>query len=1326
MNMTLFTRGILIKIWLIIVIIASSYYAADSQTTILSENFENGGAIPTGWIQEYVTPAPNINWIYEAGGYSFGSPASAHGGSYNAVYYSSTVGKKTKLITSEIDFGTYTENTTLTFWHAQVVNGSYQDELRIYYKTSAGGAWTLLSEYTAQVVTWTQRVISLPDPNSTYYIAFEGTRNWGQGACVDDVLVTGEASGPKALNTITYNQASTNDVIVGTTKNEILRLDVNVTGSTGTLYLNSIVVTSLNTTDADISNNGVKLYRTATTTFATDNQLGTSQSFSSGTATFSSLNYDLPGGTTYIWVTYDIASGATVSNIADAKIEANNIDIASSTYPSSEQSPAGSRTIANPSYCTSSGSNSLYGYVKRVQFNTLDNSTTWDGGYLDATGTTTNVTIDESYDLSLTRYCLYSITIYTRAWIDFNKDGDFEDVNEEVMPIGSEFGSGDKIRIVSVTIPSGAAVGTTRLRVIMKQGAAIDANGCETYQYSETEDYGIVITAPADEDSKAENPDTQIPAADFSSLNNTDPDAQEVFSFKITDLSTTDELVTKVTQITIKPGASNTADWTDHIQGIKLHNGTSFVTTGIPTIADESITIPVTSGNLDVPDGTSITCTLYVYLSTSNIVDGAVLDFRIDYDDHGFTADPSYSTFATTFGSADIEGNNMTIDVDATELRFETSKPPTWVAPDEDFNVTVQAVDENGNIDTDISNSVTLSLNSGAGILSSVTGLTQSLTSGTYDWTDIQYDTEDDFTIKATATGAPINAEFVISYTIECSEYDLLFCETFESVTEYWGLRLIPGQSGTQYGWDFYDDGGSSGSKWNITSNYCSCNISGDYSLSVGGEFFPQDPCEYDESLSDIIAFHAVNSTGYEGIVLDFIWQCNGEAAEDYGMVCYSLDGMTWTNVDATQYQGQLTTQPVTNLILPSACDNENFYIGFRWIDCGDVTCGIDYFAPGFIVDDICVKGILCTAPVAPTSAASDRNNFCDDDAGTISLTATGGSGGTLTWYAGGCGSGGPIGTGTPLVIASPATTTIYYARWEKFCGNSSCANVTVTVLTDPGTYTMTGPSGNGCAGSLSITWNPSSGATTYDLWYCTGASCNPTLGTEETGVTSPYVFDASSESTIYNFIIQAYNACGSTWSSGTSSFTTYDGYTWSGDALTTSWNTGGNWCGGLVPTTTSDVLIPVVSNPYPVLDVVANCHDITINNGASLDLDNLAINVYGDWNNSGTLNPGSGTVKFTGSDATQYLRNGASAFKHLTVDKSAGTVQIDNNSIDVNGHLKLSLGTFDVSASNYNINLAGDWINNGGAFTLRLGRVTFDGTTEQEITSGSSSFYNV
>lgn len=147
----------------------------------------------------------------------------------------------------------------------------------------------------------------------------------------------------------------------------------------------------------------------------------------------------------------------------------------------------------------------------------------------------------------------------------------------------------------------------------------------------------------------------------------------------------------------------------------------------------------------------------------------------------------------------------------------------------------------------------------------------------------------------------------------------------------------------------------------------------------------------------------------------------------------------------------------------------------------------------------------VSSGAVAPTSLSSDRNNFCADDAGTISLTATGGSGTTLRWYTGSCG-GTEIGTGNPLVIASPTATTTYYASYEASCGNSGCASVTVTVNDNPAVSVTTYTDANCAAdqdGTIDITPSGGSGSYTY-LWSNSSTSQDLTgLGSGNYSVTA-------------------------------------------------------------------------------------------------------------------------------------------------------------------------------------------------------------------------------
>lgn len=161
--------------------------------TILEEGFESG-AIPTGWTQVY--ESGSNNWTVQTGDYSSsGGLNSAHSGEYNAFFFSSGWnGYTTKLVTYEIDFGVYTDNPVLSFWHGQEAWAGDQDELTVYYKNSSDGDWVELAHYIESIDTWTYREISLPNVNSTYYIAFEGYQDYGYGVVVDDVEITADMS----------------------------------------------------------------------------------------------------------------------------------------------------------------------------------------------------------------------------------------------------------------------------------------------------------------------------------------------------------------------------------------------------------------------------------------------------------------------------------------------------------------------------------------------------------------------------------------------------------------------------------------------------------------------------------------------------------------------------------------------------------------------------------------------------------------------------------------------------------------------------------------------------------------------------------------------------------------------------------------------------------------------------------------------------------------------------------------------------------------------------------------------------------------------------
>ena len=177
-----------------------------------TEGFENGGAIPNCWSQEQVNSS-GVDWVFVAGNGS-SNPATSHGGTLNACLKdASSADNKTRLITPPLNL-LYVSSPQLKFWHTQAFWSPDQDQLTVFYKTSANGTWTQLSTYTASITAWTQETVLLPAATNGYYIAFEGNAKYGYGVCVDDVEVSTSCASTVPVSIVIT--ASANPVDAGT------------------------------------------------------------------------------------------------------------------------------------------------------------------------------------------------------------------------------------------------------------------------------------------------------------------------------------------------------------------------------------------------------------------------------------------------------------------------------------------------------------------------------------------------------------------------------------------------------------------------------------------------------------------------------------------------------------------------------------------------------------------------------------------------------------------------------------------------------------------------------------------------------------------------------------------------------------------------------------------------------------------------------------------------------------------------------------------------------------------------------------------------------
>jgi PKD repeat protein len=146
-----------------------------------------------------------------------------------------------------------------------------------------------------------------------------------------------------------------------------------------------------------------------------------------------------------------------------------------------------------PQYCPSSSFNSNTMAITRVDIGSFSNSS-GQQTYSDFTNLTVNMNSGNTYSLSLTPYCASSLyDCYWRIWIDYNRDGDFDDGGELVFEDWMENQNGAPIT-GSITVPSSGVVTgqKTSMRISLRKSNYRDA--CEdSDSYGEVEDYAVLI-----------------------------------------------------------------------------------------------------------------------------------------------------------------------------------------------------------------------------------------------------------------------------------------------------------------------------------------------------------------------------------------------------------------------------------------------------------------------------------------------------------------------------------------------------------------------------------------------------------------------------------------------------------------------------------------------------------------------------------------------------------------------------------------------------------------------------------------------------------------
>ena len=229
-----------------------------------------------------------------------------------AIFMSSnSFGTKAKF---EIYSGVGTSGTLL--WKAQPSNKNTGPGTTVR-SNSADGALTIVFN---------------PNTNYSNYTA----KGW-------KAIVSLHQSAPMTFSRVDVVQKDTSFVTPGTTKAEIIGLNVVTSGELLPLTLNSVNV-GLKGCESKVKK--VSLYHSDGTGFATDSLVGTLQAPLSANAVIALAQpFALSAGNNYFWVTYDIDSTATSGSFMDALV--SEVNVGGTAHTVANGDPAGRREVKN-------------------------------------------------------------------------------------------------------------------------------------------------------------------------------------------------------------------------------------------------------------------------------------------------------------------------------------------------------------------------------------------------------------------------------------------------------------------------------------------------------------------------------------------------------------------------------------------------------------------------------------------------------------------------------------------------------------------------------------------------------------------------------------------------------------------------------------------------------------------------------------------------------------------------------------------------------------------------------------------------------------------
>lgn len=293
-----------------------------------------------------------------------------------------------------------------------------------------------------------------------------------------------------------FNQSFAN--ATGCTLEYYIGTDFQTSAGAWTVTVNTINTPNSAPTDIILSNSSVSPSagtNAVVGTLSTSDPNGSdthTYSLVAGTGSTNNASFNISGATLRATNTLAMAPGSysirvRTTDQAGAFYE-EQMTIMVSIYPAV--------TITNPL-------DNLYGYITRVSIGSINNPSTYttpdnQGGYSDYTAQSTTLVrgaTNQTVSVTLGGNDVTGQTI--AVFFDWNQDGDFADAGETITVLGlpgaigsASFGPYN----ATFTVPAGAVLGTTRMRVVTDWSRDPLSSG--NIEYGEAEDYTITMVAP--------------------------------------------------------------------------------------------------------------------------------------------------------------------------------------------------------------------------------------------------------------------------------------------------------------------------------------------------------------------------------------------------------------------------------------------------------------------------------------------------------------------------------------------------------------------------------------------------------------------------------------------------------------------------------------------------------------------------------------------------------------------------------------------------------------------------------------------------------------